>query len=65
MERPIQPDPVDETIAALPTWPDSALFLVARAVGQELSRRRLPTPAALPVVNAAYMALGLDLFSTS
>jgi hypothetical protein len=51
-------DPIEETVRSLPTWPDGAIFSLARAVVAELLRRQLPAPAALPVIEAAYLAVG-------
>ena len=58
------PDPVAESLAAIPLWPDAALFALARAVAVELCRRDLPTPAALPVLDLACRATaGVDLLA--
>jgi hypothetical protein len=57
--RPLLPlSPLEETVRSLPAWPEWDLFCLARAVGTEISRRQLPTPVALPVVEI----LGSSLF---
>jgi len=66
--RPLLPpvDPAEETLRGLPTWPDAALFRLARGVAGEILRRDLPQPAALPIVSAVYLSAGLpDVFSAS
>jgi hypothetical protein len=56
-------DPAEEAVRSLPTWPDSALFLLARGVAAELLRRQLPQPAALPIVDATFAAIGAPAIS--
>jgi hypothetical protein len=50
-------DPAGETIRSLPYWPDGELFRLARDLAGELTRRQLPTPAALPAAQATYAAI--------
>ncbi len=50
--KPSVPNPAAEVIRSLKTWPDGELWTLGRAVGCELDRRRLPVPAALPVLEA-------------
>jgi hypothetical protein len=51
------PDPAGEVIRSLRCWPDAELLSLVKAAARELIRRRLPLPAAVPVVQAAYAAL--------
>src|SRR5208282_1067403 len=57
-QTPDEPDPAGATIHSLQNWPDSELFRLARGLAGELTRRQLPTPAALPVAQATYAAIG-------
>ena len=59
---PALPELQADLPACLRCWPDYALWALARAVGRELTARRLPVPAALPLAEAAESALaGLAL----
>jgi len=50
-------DPASEVIASLRTWPDVDLYRLLRAGACELIGRGLPLPAAVPVLQAGYVAL--------
>jgi hypothetical protein len=49
-----------ETIAGLAKWSDADLLHLVRAAAYELIHRDLPLPLAVPVVQAAYAAIGAD-----
>jgi hypothetical protein len=51
-QKSLFPEPVEETIRALPAWPDAALLQLARHLGYELIRRGNAIPAALPIGEA-------------
>lgn len=51
-------EPSAEVIASLRMWPDRDLMHLVRAAACELIRRDLPLPAAVPIVEAGYAAVG-------
>lgn len=57
----LPPDPAEEVIDSLRTWPDRDLYHLARAVGYELIRRGNALPVALPVGEATYTAMGGEI----
>ena len=61
---PATPDPLQEVVRSLRTFPDQALVRLARAVSYELIRRDYPRPVALATVEAVYAHVPLDCNSS-
>jgi hypothetical protein len=38
-------------IESLPAWPPESFYALAHALGNELARRHIPVPAALPIAD--------------
>jgi hypothetical protein len=53
-------DPHELTIESLKVWPDEELFSLIRAGAEELRRRQMPVPVALPLMEVAAGILGIS-----